>query len=76
MRKAEALAFVGIEDEATIDSFDAVLAVCPRGLAFSDEDFGLLSGEGGKQGERCRQWRGFLEEYAWLGLGGRLEALP
>jgi hypothetical protein len=48
-RKAETLAFVGIEDEAAVDSFDTVLAVCPRGLAFNSEGFELLSGEGGKR---------------------------
>jgi hypothetical protein len=65
IRKAETLAFVGIEDEAAVDSFDAVLAVCPRGLAFNDEGFGLLSGEGGKQDERRGRWCGFWRGYAW-----------
>ena len=64
-RKAETLVFVGIEDEAAVDSFDALLAVCPRGLAFNDEAFGLLSDEGGKKGERCGRWRGILGRYTW-----------
>jgi hypothetical protein len=35
IRKAETLAFVGIEDEAAVDSFDAVLAVYPRRLVLT-----------------------------------------
>lgn len=61
IRKAETLPLVGIEDEAAVDSVDAVLAVCPRGLGFNNEGFGLLSGEGGKQGERRGRWHRFLE---------------
>jgi hypothetical protein len=67
IRKAGTLAFVGIEDEAAVDSFDAILAVYPRRLAFNGEGFGLLRSEGGKQG----QW---LKNF-WIGLGSKLEAL-
>jgi hypothetical protein len=67
IRKAETLVFVGIEDETAVDSFDALLAVCPRGLAFNDEVFGLLSGEEGKKGEPRGRWRGFLG-VVYLGL--------
>ena len=60
IRKAETLVFVVLKTRRPSNSFDALLAVCSRELAFNDNVFGLLSGEGGKRDERRGRWRGFL----------------
>jgi hypothetical protein len=64
IRKAETLAFVGIEDEAVVDSFDAVLAVCSRGLAFNDGGFRAFERRRRETVRTVRPMCGFWRGYA------------
>jgi hypothetical protein len=77
IRKAETLPLVDIEDEAAVESVDAVLAVYPRRLSFNNEGFRAFERRRRETGRTARPMAQiFGRGMPGLVLGGRLEASP